>query len=116
MADLEDCPRPLDFVNTALWLGQGLCPHNGTERLDLAGDSSEASSPEVSIHRERLWVLGPSPPGAPPRMVSSNIGDQGVGKGKMKNRPNSGPKTETKLNVFSVRCLSLPFQKWSRKN
>lgn len=29
----------------------------------------------------------------------------------MQNRPYSGPKTEAKLNVFSVHCLSIPIQK-----
>lgn len=33
------------------------------------------------------------------------------GREKMKNRSNSGLKTETKFNVFSVHCLGLSIQK-----
>lgn len=34
------------------------------------------------------------------------------GSGKVKNRPNSDPRTETTLIVFSVHCLSLPIYIW----
>lgn len=47
---------------------------------------------------------------APLGRASRKVRDQGSGERKMKNRPNSGPKTEAKLNTFSVHCLSLPIQ------
>lgn len=72
-------------------------------------------SPEVSIHRERLWV--PEPLiywGSSGKNVHQNW-KLSQGRAKMKNRPYSGPKTEAKLHVFSVYCPRLPIQKMNQE-
>lgn len=78
-------------------------------RTRTAEPTSETAGPQV-IERDKLWVPVPLTSEAPPGRASSKVGDQGSGERKMKNRPNSGPKTEAKLDTYSVHCLSLPFQ------
>lgn len=109
----RDCPGPLDFVKTALWWGQRcpwqrFCPHNQPGGLELPSQLQKQLV--LKSLRDKLWVPVPLTSEAPPGRASSKVGDQGSGEGKMKNRPNSGPKTEAKLDTYSVHCLSLPFQ------
>lgn len=55
---------------------------------------------------------GPAPVGSSGK-GSHQCWRPGVGgAGKVKNRPNSDPKTETTLIAFSVHCLSLPIYIW----
>lgn len=116
----RDCPSPPDLVKTALWWGQRcpwqqFYPHNQPGGLDLSSQLQKQLVLKSVLRGRgsgcRVPLAGEDPPGR----ASSKVGDQGSGEGKMKNRPNSGPKTEAKLSMFSVHSLCLPIQEIVRK-